>query len=154
MASFIEQLWESIFTPGPTPVLLKATNATFACLQVVLLVLLFATYSVHFVILSILSAGLWWAINWFATELKAAQVAQEKERFKAEQRASRQVVEDSETEVETAIAKTKTKSASKEVEVMPQAGDLKHRAESMSGTKSGVSTEDEWEKVSESEKDK
>lgn len=76
-ASFFEKLWQSIFTPGPTPTLLVATNATFAALQLLLFALLLATYSVHFVILSGLSAGLWWAINWFAGEMRAAQAKEE-----------------------------------------------------------------------------
>jgi hypothetical protein len=69
MASFLENLWLSIFTPGPTRTLLIATNAAFASLQFLLLVLLIATYSIHFVILSLLCAGLWWSINWFSVEL-------------------------------------------------------------------------------------
>ncbi|KAF2661631.1 Pkr1-domain-containing protein [Lophiostoma macrostomum CBS 122681] len=77
MASFFENLWMSIFTPGPTPTLLVATNASFAALQLLLFALLIATYSVHFVILSSLCAGLWWAINWFAGEIRAAQAAEE-----------------------------------------------------------------------------
>jgi hypothetical protein len=77
MASFFENLWLSIFTPGPTPTLLVATNASFAALQLLLFALLIATYSVHFVILSSLCAGLWWAINWFAAEIRAAQAAEE-----------------------------------------------------------------------------
>ncbi|RKF57059.1 hypothetical protein OnM2_077009 [Erysiphe neolycopersici] len=74
MATFLIDLFQSIFTPGPTPTLLIATNVTFACLQVVLLLLLIATYSIHFAILSLLSAGLWTAINWFANELKLIQL--------------------------------------------------------------------------------
>ena len=77
MASFFEQLWESIFTPGPTPTLLVATNASFAALQVLLLVMLVATYSIHFIILSVLCGGLWWSINWFAAEIRAAQAKEE-----------------------------------------------------------------------------
>ncbi|RKF79592.1 V-type ATPase assembly factor PKR1 [Golovinomyces cichoracearum] len=73
-ANFLNDLFQSIFTPGPTHTLLIATNVTFACLQVLLLLLLIATYSIHFVILSILSAGLWVAINWFANELKKDQL--------------------------------------------------------------------------------
>lgn len=73
MADFMSDLWGSVFTPGATPTLLLATNATFAMLQVVLAGLLAATYSIHFLILSILCAGLWWAINWFAMELQQAQ---------------------------------------------------------------------------------
>ncbi|KAF2851108.1 Pkr1-domain-containing protein [Plenodomus tracheiphilus IPT5] len=59
MASFFEQLWESIFTPGPTPTLLVATNASFAALQLLFFAMLIATYSIHFIILSFLCAGLW-----------------------------------------------------------------------------------------------
>lgn len=77
MASFFEQLWESVFTAGPTPTLLVATNASFAALQLLFFVLLIATYSVHFVILSTLCAGLWWSINWFAGEIRAAQEKEE-----------------------------------------------------------------------------
>lgn len=77
MASFFENLWESIFTPGPTPTLLVATNASFAALQVLLFAMLVATYSIHFFILSFLCGGLWWAINWFAAEIRAAQAKEE-----------------------------------------------------------------------------
>lgn len=77
MASFAEKLWESIFTPGPTPTLLVATNASFAALQLLLFAMLLATYSIHFIILSFLCGGLWWAINWFATEILAAQAKEE-----------------------------------------------------------------------------
>lgn len=77
MASFFEELWQSIFTPGTTPTLLVATNASFAGLQVILFAMLLATYSIHFVILSILCGGLWWAINWFAAEIRAAQAKEE-----------------------------------------------------------------------------
>lgn len=77
MADFITNLWEGVFTPGPTPTLLIATNVTFATLQLVLGGLLLATYSIHFLILSLLSGGLWWAINWFANELKEAQRKEE-----------------------------------------------------------------------------
>src|SRR6266511_4586715 len=82
MTSFIENLWQSIFTPGPTPTLLLATNIAFAALQLLLLGLLVATYSIHFVVLSLLCAGLWWSINWFSAELAReaakAKVAEEK----------------------------------------------------------------------------
>jgi hypothetical protein len=78
MADFLPNLWSSIFTPGPTPTLLIATNVTFASLQVLLIALLVATYSIHFLILSGLCGGLWASINWFARELIAAE-AKEKE---------------------------------------------------------------------------
>ncbi|KAI1300329.1 ER protein Pkr1-domain-containing protein [Xylaria venustula] len=155
MAGFVEQLWESIFTPGPTPSLLIATNVTFAALQLVLLALLIATYSVHFVVLSFISGGLWWAINWFATELNAAKAREEAEKARADQRSARQGTDDSETEVETIISESKPKTGSSEVEPVAQIGDLKLRTtERSSESKSAASTEDEWEKVSENEKDK
>ncbi|KAF2266174.1 Pkr1-domain-containing protein [Lojkania enalia] len=90
MASFFENLWESIFTPGPTPTLLVATNATFAALQLLLLVLVVATYSIHFVVLSGLTAGLWWAINWFAGEIRAAQAKEEEAKRIREARRERE----------------------------------------------------------------
>ncbi|KAJ8120459.1 hypothetical protein ONZ43_g2836 [Nemania bipapillata] len=155
MASFAEQLWDSIFTPGPTPSLLIATNVTFAALQLVLFILLIATYSAHFIALSLLSGGLWWAINWFAAELNAAKAREEAERTRTEQKPTRQGTDDSETEVETIISRSNPKSGSNEVEPAEQAGALKHRlGESLSEAKSAASTEDEWEKVSENENEK
>lgn len=83
MASFLESLWTSIFTPGPTPTLLLATNVTFFSLQILFFALLLATRSMHFVALSILSAGLWWGINWFAAELqRAKEIEEEAERIR------------------------------------------------------------------------
>lgn len=73
MADFLSNLWESVFTAGPTPTLLVATNVTFGALQVLLAGLLIATYSIHFAILSVLCGGLWYSINWFAAEIAAAQ---------------------------------------------------------------------------------
>ncbi len=174
MASFLQDLWESIFTPGTTPTLLVATNITFAALQVVLAALLFATYSIHFVILSGLCGGLWAAINWFAKELKVQQLKEEEEKRRAAAAAAaagppRYSSGESETEVEETKASTKSlgrgqsgppgpAAVSKEVEPVEPQGELKHRTapeETPSqGTKSSVSTEDEWEKVSESENDK
>ncbi|KAL7629275.1 SMK killer toxin resistance protein [Parahypoxylon ruwenzoriense] len=155
MANFVQELWESIFTPGTTPTLIVATNVTFASLQLVLLLLLIATYSIHFVILSFLCGGLWWAINWFAAELKVAQAKEAREKARSEQRATAPATDDSsETEVETIVTQGKPASGSREVEVAEQAGDLKLRPERSSGMKSSASTEDEWEKVSENENEK
>lgn len=77
MADFMTNLWTSIFTPGPTPTLLVATNVTFAALLAVLLALLFMTYSIHFVILSVIAAGLWVSINWFAGEVLRVRAEEE-----------------------------------------------------------------------------
>jgi hypothetical protein len=77
MADFMTRLWESVFTPGPTPTLLIAANASFGALQFLLLALFFATWSYHFVALSVICGGVWWGINWFAAELQKAQAAEE-----------------------------------------------------------------------------
>ncbi|KAI1329579.1 ER protein Pkr1-domain-containing protein [Xylariaceae sp. FL0255] len=155
MANFIEQLWDSIFTPGPTPTLVIATNVTFACLQVVLFALLLATHSVHFVALSILCGGLWWAINWFANELNIAKAKEEAaEKKRAEQRPVKSATEDSDTEVETPLKRETPKAKSKDVKPAEETGEVRLRGENLSESKSSVSTEDEWEKVSENENEK
>ncbi len=190
MSSFMVELWESIFVPGPTPVILRATNATFAALQVTLFALLVSTYSIHFVILSVLSAGLWWSINWFAAELAAAKArgdipagdpAPADGKKVAGQTATTAAApaptapkenSDEDTEVESQAKqrgrKSKKKSkgnvagvakSSADVEAVEAKGELKHRVASLSDStgftsQSSVSTEDEWEKVSESENDK
>ncbi|KAF3769189.1 Pkr1-domain-containing protein [Cryphonectria parasitica EP155] len=166
MSQFFQDLWESIFTPGPTPSLLIATNATFAALQLVLGALLLATYSIHFVILSFLCAALWWAINWFARELQASHDQELKEKASAARKTAARArtiqTSESETEVETFPDKATTQgqpavAASQEVEVRasPAVGELKQRIPPASqGSKSSASTEDEWEKVSEYESEK
>ncbi|KAM3501765.1 hypothetical protein MY10362_005312 [Beauveria mimosiformis] len=191
MSSFIIELWESIFVPGPTPTILRATNATFAALQLTLFALLVGTYSIHFVVLSILSAGLWWSINWFAAELEAAKargdlpsgggggggvqaLGDDKEAAATGQTfaALKDGGSDEDTEVESQAEKKRGKrgqkgakenvvrvvKASADVEAVEAKGELKHRVASLSDStgmsQSSASTEDEWEKVSESENDK
>ncbi|KAH8602768.1 ER protein Pkr1-domain-containing protein [Bisporella sp. PMI_857] len=138
MSAFITDLFQSIFTPGPTSSLLIATNVAFAGLQVVLAFLLVATYSIHFAILSFLCAGLWWAINWFVAELKLQQkLEEEKKRLQIQG----QQDDDTETEAETIIA---GQAGNKVAEVFEPKGELKDRG----APHSEISTEDEWEKVS------
>ncbi|QYT02509.1 hypothetical protein H0G86_009511 [Trichoderma simmonsii] len=164
MSSFFVELWEGIFTPGPTPTILKATNITFAALQVVLLSLLFATYSVHFVVLSVLCGGLWWSINWFARELRIAQAAEEmknKNKQLDERKKSGEASGSSDTEVEGRVtrrsARNKKSSAAAaaaagDVEVVEKKGEVKQRP--LTESVSSVSTEDEWERVSENERER
>ncbi|CAK7244121.1 MAG: SMK killer toxin resistance protein [Sporothrix thermara] len=212
MSNFFEELWESIFTPGPTPTLLIATNVTFAVLQVVLFVLLVATYSIHFVVLSVLSAGLWWAINWFARELKVAQQLQAEAEEEQKRRDRKRAVvaaataasaadteseSESETEVEggTPAPETAKGSARTTGATSSRSGETRQRtaaqtqakdgkdgkdgastataarpaaqasqasqgsqasqssnSQRLPSSRSGANTEDEWEKVSESEK--
>ncbi|KAK4199723.1 ER protein Pkr1-domain-containing protein [Triangularia verruculosa] len=170
MASFFQNLWESIFTPGPTPTLLIATNVTFAALQVVLAAMLLATYSVHFIVLSGLCAGLWMSINWFAGELIIHQIQEEEKARKAKAAPIPSSSDDSETEVEASKSTASLGKGSKKpspgtaavssvIEPAENQGELKLRVPaeepgSSQGLKSGVSTEDEWEKVSENENEK
>lgn len=73
MASFLEELWNGVFTPGTSPTLLIATNVSFAALQLLLLALYLGTHSIHFLILSLLSGALWYSINWFVAEVQSFQ---------------------------------------------------------------------------------
>ncbi|KAF7591645.1 SMK killer toxin resistance protein [Aspergillus hancockii] len=172
MGSFMEELWGSIFTPGPTPTLLVAANVSFAALQAVLFLLLLATYSIHFVVLSVLSASLWWSINWFARELAVVQ-AEQAEKEKKEQSGGAVDEEpetsrktpgaldstDSDTETESLVERKISAASSAAAGAVPQAstgaslqppevqGGVRKRP-SMSGESSGyVSTDSEWEKV-------
>ncbi|KAF4510779.1 hypothetical protein G6O67_002645 [Ophiocordyceps sinensis] len=162
MASFMADLWESIFTPGPTPTLLKAANASFAALQLVLAALLAVTASVHFAVLSVLCAGLWWSVNWFAAELAVAQKQQQQQLRddgddvnKAERNKQRRLGDDADASSDTEVEGAAPRGVSVSV---PGAGELRQRPapvqDSPAGTQSSASTEDEWEKVSGSERDK
>ena len=167
MSNVFIGLWESIFTPGPTPALVAASNAAFAALQLILLVLLVYTYSVHFLVLSVLSAGLWWGINWFVAELaiQKAKEVQEKREREAQAGVVGMSSSDSETEVEGATPAPRSAAAKKSevakapAEPVEPAGEVRKRGGGLSVpedamTQSSVSTEDEWEKVSESEEKK
>ncbi|KAF5241819.1 hypothetical protein FAUST_3615 [Fusarium austroamericanum] len=163
MSAFVVKLWEDIFTPGPTPTILKAANASFAALQTVLFCLLLATYNIHCVILSVLCGGLWWSVNWFAAELAIAQREQreKEEREKQEQLAKEALGnednDDTETEVEKPIPSKAppmvSDVAAAGLEPIESKGVVKQRG-GTTGTQSSVSTEDEWEKVSEAENEK
>ena len=141
-----------------------------------LALLLVATRSAHFVALSAISGGLWWAINWFARELAAHQRQQEEESARRGQPQTTARSDDSETEVEGGLDaagkgvargvvgvnqgdNAGAAGGSSVVEAVQPQGELKLRAAAggdspSQGTKSGVSTEDEWEKVSENENEK
>lgn len=157
MATFLEELWNSIFTPGTTPTLLVATNASFAALQSLLLVLLLATHSIHFLVLSLLSAGLWYAINWFARELqvenaKSATQHQQQGRGKSPEAGS-----DTETEVDNhavpsqQIGGSQTTSTASHLGLGPptSSSDDLRRRRSLGESSGYISTDSDWEKVSE-----
>ncbi|KAG5918041.1 hypothetical protein E4U53_004127 [Claviceps sorghi] len=135
MSSFLVDLWESIFTPGPTPTILYATNLSFGALQLVLLALLVATASVHFVVLSVLSGGLWWAINWFARELALVQAQGEPTGDAG------RGDDGSDTEVEA---------TGRDAEAVRRGYRRRGAEEARDAavSQSSASTEDEWEKIS------
>jgi hypothetical protein len=145
MATFITNLWEAVFTPGPTPTLLLATNITFGALQLVLAGLLAATYSIHFVVLSVLCAGLWWSINWFAYELQQAQQKEAEAKRIRKSRSPKQpedVADDedsTETEVETAPG-VKVNVSTAELDFSPTQEDEQIRSKILGGFKSGTSS--------------
>ncbi|CAD6573765.1 MAG: hypothetical protein ASARMPREDX12_006233 [Alectoria sarmentosa] len=163
MATFFTDLISSIFTPGATPSIIIATNGSFAALQIVLLVLLILTYSVHFVVLSFLCAGLWWAINWFVTELEIANrkerdAKQSKEMEKEQERDDRRV-EDSGTETEGggiqseggvsgSVLGSKTQGLLRPEDARDVLRKRKNSGEASSGD---LSTDSDWDKVSEAE---
>ena len=162
MAAFITDLISSIFTPGPTPSIIIATNGSFAALQIVLFVLLILTHSIHFVVLSFLCAGLWWAINWFVTELEAANqkektAKQSREIYKGEGHDGR-AAEDSGTETEGGSTQSEggllsSMSGSKTETTFLRPEDAEsavRKRRSLGEASSGdLSTDSDWDKVSE-----
>lgn len=74
MIGFIEDLWQSIFTPGATPTLILATHITFALLVTSLVTLIFlSNYNIHLIALLIISLALWGLLTWFIAELEASK---------------------------------------------------------------------------------
>lgn len=64
MAQFVTELWDSVFTPGVTPALLKATYGAFVLLVSVLGILLFFTRSLHVLALLVISFCLIGSLLW------------------------------------------------------------------------------------------
>ncbi|KAL8688558.1 MAG: hypothetical protein Q9218_005566 [Villophora microphyllina] len=158
MATFLTDLFTSIFTPGPTQSLLLATNVSFAALQTVFLVLLILTYSVHFIVLSGLCAGLWWSINWFAAELEIARKAEKERETKESEQVRRQrhgsSPDDSDTETEGSRDAEPTvapaPAPTPNTMLLPDAdkGEL-HKRRSLASSAGDISTDSEWDKISE-----
>lgn len=72
--SFFIELWESVFTPGTTPALIKATHASFIMLIVSLLSLIYLTRSIHFINLLVIALMLYGSVIWFINELNQAKL--------------------------------------------------------------------------------
>src|SRR5271168_5149292 len=65
MTSSAVSLWDSIFTPGPTPILVRAMNLAFLALIALLVPLIYATRNIHVFLLTLLAIGLWIAMQWY-----------------------------------------------------------------------------------------
>ncbi|CDK25599.1 unnamed protein product [Kuraishia capsulata CBS 1993] len=70
MASFITELWETVFQPGTSPALITATHASFCLLVISLVVLIFYSGSIHFFNLLVIALLLWGSVTWFIAELE------------------------------------------------------------------------------------
>ena len=146
MDSFLDDLWSSIFTAGPTPTLLVATNATFAVLQILFFLLLIATTSIHFIVLSLLSGSLWWSINWFARELREAQARGEEKSNRFEKG---HAIDDGESDTEKAdmTKSVEAKGTSSSLLEPPPIPSRKRLLSSFDEGSGYASTDSEWEKV-------
>lgn len=82
--AFLVELWESIFTPGTSPALLKATHASFILLLLSLLSLIFYTRSIHFINLFVIALLLYASVIWFVHELQNAKLKDNEELAKKE----------------------------------------------------------------------
>ena len=162
MASFFEELWNSVFIPGPTSTLLVATNASFACLQLLLLCLLLATYSVHFIVLSFICGSLWWSINWFAAELRSAKASEgsnEPKQKESSPQLGKVPLGDSDTETEPST-RSMMPPAPREPPTLlkpkpTDSEDSLRKRRSMGDSSGYISTDSEWEKINEnSERDR
>lgn len=77
--AFIVELWESIFTPGTSPALLKATHGSFILLLLSLLSLIYYTRSIHFINLFVIALLLYASVIWFVHELQNAKLKNNEE---------------------------------------------------------------------------
>lgn len=155
MASFIENLWASVFEPGTTPTLLIATNVSFAALQAILFALLIATRSIHFVILSFLCGGLWYSTNWFVAELKVHQAQEEAAKKKKQDSVAASpsaAAEGSDTETEEPATPmpSDTAATSSSAPAPVKADDFLKQRKGL-GESGYISTDSEWEQVDESD---
>lgn len=82
--SFGTELWESVFTPGTTPALIKATHASFILLILSLLSLIYLSRSIHFINLLVIALLLYGSVIWFINEVKEMKLKNNTELEKEE----------------------------------------------------------------------
>lgn len=109
--AFIVELWESIFTPGTTPALLKATHASFILLLLSLLSLIYYTRSIHFINLFVIAGLLYASVIWFVNELKHTKLQNNKELLEKENEKENEKVNGQEKEKSPAATTTATEPA-------------------------------------------
>lgn len=68
--AFMVDLWDSVFTPGTNPALIRATHTSFVLLVVSLIWMVFTSKSIHFFNLLIIALCLWASVTWFLSELE------------------------------------------------------------------------------------
>ncbi|ODQ46910.1 hypothetical protein PICMEDRAFT_33784 [Pichia membranifaciens NRRL Y-2026] len=69
MSSFFVDLWESVFTPGTNPALIRATHSSFVMLVTSLVWMVYTSRSIHFFNLLVIALCLWASVTWFLSEL-------------------------------------------------------------------------------------
>lgn len=72
--SFIEELWQSVFTPGTTPALIKAVHVSFILLFASLAWVIYLSRSIHFVNLFVIALLLYGTVCWFIGELQKSKL--------------------------------------------------------------------------------
>lgn len=83
--AFFTELWESVFTPGTTPALIKATHVSFVLLILSLLSLIYLSRSIHFINLLVIALLLYGSVIWFINELNEMKLKNNTELEKEEQ---------------------------------------------------------------------
>lgn len=68
--SFFVDLWDSVFTPGTNPALVRATHTSFVLLVMSLIWMVYTSKSIHFFNLLIIAICLWASVTWFLSELE------------------------------------------------------------------------------------
>ena len=107
MASFVTELWDSVFQPGTNPALIKATHGSFVLLILSLLALIYMTRSIHFINLLVIACLLYGTVVWFIGELQQAKLSKNAE-LEKESQEKKSNEEKSEEVVETEEVKTST----------------------------------------------
>ncbi|VVT46183.1 uncharacterized protein SAPINGB_P001087 [Magnusiomyces paraingens] len=78
VVNYVQNLWQSVLTPGLSPTLIGSTHVSFGLLLIVLVFMLVYTGSLHFLALLLIASGLWAAITWFIGEVQLLELEKRK----------------------------------------------------------------------------